>query len=257
MEMAGDRVLAPMLLQMAIFSALDTRERALGPETIRISGSIEFAGQKPVRVDNSYSGDFSIPLVAALGTSTPLAYALSTAPDLKLDRIDLRLDPAAAAPKVQIDQLWTSTKLARPGQEVQIFASLSSDGKPSQTVSGLFRVPDHMPPGSLTVNAMDGASANLQEYSVNTTTLRSAAQVVSYLNDLRPASTVVLRVTRIEPSYPSPGGELPDPPPSVSLLLARAPGLSGAVRQSLVTELRIPTGQPVTNSKSIQLEIRE
>ena len=44
MEMAQDRLLSPMLLQMMIYSALDATERTLGSGAIRIHGQIEFEG---------------------------------------------------------------------------------------------------------------------------------------------------------------------------------------------------------------------
>jgi len=43
MEMAQDRLLSPMLLQMMIYSALDATERTLGSGAVRIHGQIEFA----------------------------------------------------------------------------------------------------------------------------------------------------------------------------------------------------------------------
>ncbi len=257
MEMCGDRILAPMLLQMAVFSAIDARERALGPETVRVTGKVEFAGQRPVVINSAYSGDFAIALQTAINTVTPLAYAMSAAPDLKLERVTLRLDAAPAAAKVQIDQLWTVPKTARPGQEVEIFASLSTDAAAPRILSGKFRVPDHLSPGPLVVTASDGATANVQEYLVSSATIRTAAQAVAYLNSLRSAATVSIRVTRTDPAFPTPGGELLDPPPSVALLLAKSPGLTGTARPSLIAELRLDAGQPVSNSKTIQLDVKE
>ena len=45
MEMAQDRLLSPMLLQMMIYSALDATERTLGSGAVRIHGQIEFDGR--------------------------------------------------------------------------------------------------------------------------------------------------------------------------------------------------------------------
>ncbi len=257
MEMAGDRIFAPMLLQMAIFSILDTRERAMGPETIRVTGTVTFAGQTPVRIESAYAGDFAVSLVAAVNTATPLAYAMSAAPDLRLERVQLKLDAAPATTKLQIDQLWTVPKAARPGQEVEIFATLAADAQPPRVISGKFRVPLHVPAGPVTVVASDGATANVQEYSLSNATVRTAGQAVAYLNSMRSAETLAIRILRADPAFPLPGGELTDPPPSLALLLAKSPGLSGTPRQSLLSEIRIATGQPVSNSKTIQLEIKE
>src|ERR1039457_5641626 len=42
MQMVNDTLLSPLLLQMAVFSAIDATERTVGTSTIRVTGQIEF-----------------------------------------------------------------------------------------------------------------------------------------------------------------------------------------------------------------------
>ena len=60
MEMVPDRVFAPVLTQMAIFSAIDGSERTLGPGTFTVRGTMELeGGLPPVRLDNTFSTDMN------------------------------------------------------------------------------------------------------------------------------------------------------------------------------------------------------
>src|SRR5258707_69099 len=92
MRMVSDRVLTPFLLQMALYSTLDSTERTLGWGSFTVRGQVEFqgGGVAPLRLDNAYSGDFNVPLQASLGVAAPLAYALGSGFDaLKAKNIEL------------------------------------------------------------------------------------------------------------------------------------------------------------------------
>ena len=64
MNMIQDRVMTPLVTQMAVFSAIDATERGLGPSTFSVRGHLDFDGGS-VRVDNVYSGDVSVAALAA------------------------------------------------------------------------------------------------------------------------------------------------------------------------------------------------
>ena len=66
MQVIQDRVMTPLVTQMALFSAIDATERAQGGSTFSVRGHLDFEGGS-VRVDNVYSGDVAVPALAALG----------------------------------------------------------------------------------------------------------------------------------------------------------------------------------------------
>ena len=74
-EMVNDALLSPLLLQMAVFSAIDSTERSVGAASVRVSGEIEFRNAPaPVRLDNIYSADNGAAMMVSLTTAIPLAY---------------------------------------------------------------------------------------------------------------------------------------------------------------------------------------
>ena len=72
MQMIQDRVLSPFILQMAVYSAIDATERTLGLGTYSLHGQVEFQhGIPPLILDNTYAGDFNVPIQASSGVSSP------------------------------------------------------------------------------------------------------------------------------------------------------------------------------------------
>src|SRR5262249_17020800 len=91
MEMVNDRFLSPFLLQIAVFSAIDATERALGPSTFQMRGSIQFGNGRPaVRLDNVYAGEANIGMNVAVAAAAPMAYVMQSGfQDLQVDRVRL------------------------------------------------------------------------------------------------------------------------------------------------------------------------
>src|SRR5690606_38167466 len=111
-EMAQDQVLTPLLLQMVLYSALDASERTLGSSSVRVRGSVHFdALPDPVRVDTMYAGDYNVPLVASLGTTLPVAYALQNSVDmLRVESVDLTVEAQPVRKQYSIENVWTSRR---------------------------------------------------------------------------------------------------------------------------------------------------
>ena len=68
MQMIQDRVLSPYIVQTAVYSAMDATERTLGLASYSLRGGVEFVnGAPPLKLDNTYAGDFNVPLQASSG----------------------------------------------------------------------------------------------------------------------------------------------------------------------------------------------
>ena len=116
--------------------------------------------------------------------------------------------------------------------------------------------------GTLFFTVADAASTNMTEYAqLLTTAPRNPAQLVAFLNGLRGNDKAYVRVWRTDTAYSVQGQDLPDPPPSVSMILAKTQAsLTGMVlaRGSKTAEMELSAGDAVvTGSKTIQVEIKE
>jgi hypothetical protein len=214
-----------------------------------------------VKIDNMYSGDFNVPLVASLGTALPMAYALQNTIDpLRVASIDLTIDAVAVKKQATIEQVWTSQREVRPGESLEINVLLESEGGREIVRHLRYGVPVGASTGPLNVSVADGPSTNAGDGKVYTLAQpRPAEQVIAMLNSLRGSTRGYVRIWRADPSYTLAGQDLPDPPPSIGLILARVPGTAvNAGRGSTVAELSFDAGDAViSGAKTIQVEVKE
>ena len=263
MQLVNDRVLSPFILQMAVYSAIDATERTLGLASYSLRGAIEFQhGVQPLKLDNSYSGDFNVPLQASSGVSSPLAYLMAAGFDaLKVKTITLEIEASERKRTLQIDQATASPKEVHAGQPLELAVTLTGENGVEMVKTLRYMVPVGAPAGTLNFTVSDATSSNLLDYQqLAATAPKSPTQLVSFLNSLRPNTSAYVRVWRTDPAFQVQGQDLPDPPPSVGLILNKAQAAQGIwfPRGSKIDELQIQTGNVVvTGSKTVSVDVKE
>ncbi len=262
MRLVQDRVMTPLLMQMAVFSAIDSTERSVGGQTYSVRGQLDFEGG-PVRIDDVYSGDVGVAIIASAGVSSPIAFASQSGFDaLKLKSVSLEVAPVERRSQQQVVDLMAA-RTVRPGEELELTVVMSGENGQETSRRIKYRVPIGTQPGTLNFTIADATSTNVIEFqSAVATPQRSPRQVLSLLNGLRSNTKAYVRVWRAEPSYTVEGRDIPDPPPSLAMLLTRAQAGSPAqvnTRGAKVAELEVPgaAGSVVTGTKTIQVEVKE
>ena len=262
MQMIQDRVLSPYLVQTAVYSAMDATERTLGLASYSLRGGVEFVeGVPPLKLDNTYAGDFNVPLQASAGVASPLASILGAGFDaLKIKSITLEIEASERKRLLQVDQVTASPKQVHPGDSVELSVTFTGENGLETQKSVHYRVPVGAPAGTLSFTVSDGSVTNALDQQMAPSVPKSPTQLVSFLNNLRPNTNAYVRVWRTDPAFEVQGQDLPNPPPSVGLILAKTQAAQGAwfPRGSKVDELQIETGDVVvTGSKTAQVEVKE
>jgi hypothetical protein len=262
MEMVNDNLLSPLLLQMALYSALDATERTLGTGTIRLRAKMEFQNNPvPVQIENMFAGDFNVPLQASLSTALPLAYALqNNADDLRLKKVDLVLDSYTEKKQMSIAQAWVSKREVHPGESVDVTALLVGDNGREFTKTLSYPVPIGAPLGTLYFTIADGTTMNVTEYQqFSVLQPRPSKQILTLLNKLHGNTKGYMRVWRNEASFLIESHDLAGTPPSVAMILARTqPGSGNAARNTMVAEMEFDAGDAViSGSRTVQVEVKE
>ncbi len=264
MEMVNDRFLSPFLLQMSLFSTIDSTERMVGTGSLAVRGAIEFEGpQAPVRLDNVFAAESGAASMASLITALPLAYVMQGGFDsLKVKNVHLEIESFDEKRQLQVDQVFTSRAQARPGESVELTVSLAGEKGAEVTRKVRFAVPAGIQAGPLYFTVSDATTANLAELrQVILTQPKTAGQLLSVVSRLKANTKAYVRVWRPNASYQVQSSELPDSPPSVSMLLARANANQGLVTQSFqskIAEFEIDAGgRAVSGVKTAQVEIKE
>jgi hypothetical protein len=257
-ELVRDRMLTPLLVQMALYSILDATERVSGPATIQATGRIDLDGAAAVRLDNAWSAESGVAQIASSALAAPVAaIATSGFPALAVRALDLDLEISNDRRDLSLDTVWTSRREVRPGDRFEIFARFTGESGLEIERSTSYTVPIGASIGPLSITVSDAASANLAEYrQFLTVPPRNAVQLVDYLNGLRTSRRAWVRISRPTPSWTVQGETLPALPASMTLLfgrstLAQFPGARIA---------EIPLAGPdfvFTGSKTVQVDVKE
>jgi hypothetical protein len=199
---------------------------------------------------------------AALGVATPLSYAINAGFDqLKLKNVSLEIGVVESRNQAQISQA-AAPRQVRPGDDVELMISLIGENGVAITKTAHYRVPAGAQPGVIYFTVADATSTNLLDLQAQfNTPMRSPAQVLQVLNGLRSNSSAYVRVWRGDASYNIEGRDLPNAPPSLALILAKAQtgaALPLNLRGSKIEEIEVPVGNlVVSGSKTAQVEVKD
>lgn len=257
-NMIHDRYLSPVLLQMAVFSAVDATERAAGESSISVKGDIELDGRPAIPLSAIYAGEANLPLQASLAGALPLAYLMQGAfDDVRIKKINLTINSTDAHKQLQIEDVTASRKDVRPGESVDITTRLAGENGIEILRTIKYDVPIGASPGTLYFSVSDGSQTSLTDLRATYgSTARTPEQLIEALHNLRGNDKAYMRVWRAEPSYVLSGEEIPDPPPSLAMILNSAVP-NTVVRNAKVAEFVIDgAGNVVTGSKTVQVEVR-
>jgi hypothetical protein len=260
MQMVNDRLLSPYLLQMAVFSAIDSTTRQAGVSSVAIQGAIEFENRSDqVRLQSIFAADGSSAMAAAISTATPLSYLMQAGFDaLKIKRVSLELQSFASKKELDIGQVYLSRREVKPGDTIELMTQLDGENGLELTRSVKYTVPLGTAPGTLYFTVADGTQTSFAELrQIVAQTPASPEQSIATVNRLRPSDKAYVRVWRAQPAYAVAGEELPDPPPSLALVLGSTQSVLQN-RNSKIAEIVIDAGDMmVSGSKTVQVEVKE
>jgi hypothetical protein len=260
MNIMNDRLLSPYLLQMAVFSALDSTERSTGVLSVAMDGAVEFENRSDsVQIHNIYATDGGAAASTALNAAVTLSYVMQGGfENLKVKRISLRLAASTRKRALNIGQVYLSKREAKPGDTVDVTAVFDGEDGVAVSRTASYVIPAGAAPGTIYFTVCDGSQASLADMRQTIAdTPVSAEQLISTVNHIRPGDRAYVRVWRAEPSYAVEGEEMDSPPPSLALVI----GLTSSMAQSRnakVAEMTMDAGgNMVSGSKTVQVEVKE
>lgn len=264
MEMVNDRFLSPFLLQMAVYSAIDSTERMVGLSSFRLRADIEFSsGAPPLHLDNLFAADFGAPVAASLAAATPLSFAMQSGSAFqRLRSVNISVESSQKKIQWQVERLQPVRATVRPGETAEMLVAFDGDEGVEQIRRVQFPVPNGMSNGPLYFSVSDGPSTNAIEYKQwQSANGRTPEQVAAFLNGMRGNSSAWVRVWRADAGFQTQGEDLPAPPAGMAMIFARTPGALGGpvmARTTKIAEIEIPLGEAiVTGSRTAQVEIKE
>ena len=87
-EVARDRFLAPLLVNLTVYNSIIASERAMGMQTLYVKGTIDIKGEEPVKIENRFSSESNAPTIASLSIALPLNFLMASGfKDLDVEKI--------------------------------------------------------------------------------------------------------------------------------------------------------------------------
>jgi hypothetical protein len=261
-EVANDRLLTPLLLNLTIYETINATERSLGYSTLRVKGKIGVKGELPIEVENCFSSPGGSSVDAALSIAAPVNFLLASGyKDLQFDNIDIEVsavedDMSAALESIRVDR----TEL-KAGESLNLDIFFQKANGEISRESYPVEIPEGMTPGPLSIMVADGNTVMQMDATEQGDDLipRDLSQVIKFINDLRKNDRMYLRMFRQQAGAVIHGEGLPGLPPSVLSILRseRRSGNMSVLHTLPLVEIEFPGNDyVVSGSRSLNLVIQ-
>ena len=267
MQMVNDALLSPLLLQMAVFSAIDATERTVGAST----HPRHRRDRIPERVRARCASTTCSPPTTAppcrprSPPPIPVAYVMQGGFDtLQLKRVAIKIEAFDQKKQLTIDGITASRREVRAGEKIQLNVTFTGENG-AETIA-----PRRLPGAhrrrtrALSTSPSPTPTPPTSPISARCSPRPRArpAQLISTVNNLHPNTKAYIRVWRADPAFQLEGADLPDPPASVALILAGSQSSSAGITQTRNSKIarngdrRRRHGRSPA-SKTVQVEIKE
>jgi hypothetical protein len=217
-EMIDEPFLSPLLLNLAVTSALSVSEREIGNSTLSLKSRIRLKDGQSVDLEDILSSDAGTSSMVGGVVAGPLAMLMSSGfPALKVKDIDLNLVSLNEKRNATIEQLWSTQSEVKPGDHLEVSALLRLPSGETLIEKIPVDVPVSITDKMLSLVVGGGASINTMEFRF--TALgglpRDSQQLVRALNRMRRNNRVYALLMSPQRSFAMMGDEYPSPPPSL------------------------------------------
>jgi hypothetical protein len=261
-EVAHDRFLAPLLINLTVYDSIIASEREIGMHTLSVKGTIDIKGEDPVKIENRFSSESSAPSYASLSIAAPLNFLMASGfKDLNVENISITIDSQEDDRAAVLDSIRVDRTELKAGETANVdILYRKADGEILQD-SYPVKMPSDLPPGRFSVLVADGTtlmSVDAEEQGDDVAP-RGLGQLIKYINNIRKNDRLYIRLFRKEAGAVVKGEGLPGLPPSILSILKseRSAGGMSAIQTSPYMEYEMPSlDYVITGSKTLTLSIQ-
>jgi hypothetical protein len=237
-EIVSDSFLTPLLMKIAMFSAITATERQVGSQTIKLNGRISVNGQPDIILDNSFSMPNGASFLAVSTVERPLAMLFNSGFDaIDLRGIEVEVSSADSRSSGQLSRLWIDKTEVRRGESIEIQAFARNDNGAEFVERIPFEIPADAPAGPLVIIIGDGASINQTERSQPSADFvpKDLGQLVRAINKLKKNNRLYMKAVYAGTGAIVNNEEMPTLPPSVLATLGSQRTSGGYTPLSIAT----------------------
>ncbi|HEX8181662.1 MAG TPA: SpoIVB peptidase S55 domain-containing protein [Pyrinomonadaceae bacterium] len=251
-EIANDQFLTPLLLNITLFSTIQSTERSLGDSTISVRGQINVVGQTPIQIERRFSSQ-NAGVQAAGAVATPVAALLTSGFDnVQLGPITLDITSTDDRRAGTLDRIALDRTEVGRGETVEVQAYVRTDSGRQFVQRIPVKIPTDVPAGQLVLFVGDG-SALQQASAAQAFVPKDLAQLVGAINKIKKNDRLYVKLFRITPGAVIGTDELPNLPPSVVATLNsdRTSGGFTATALSPLYEEELPAAEFVIEGQQL------
>lgn len=223
--------LSPLLVNLAVVSALSSTEPIMGPSTVDLKGKIRLSDGESVDLEDVLSAQVNTVNLVAVAASTPLTYLLGSGfPGLRVDAIDLSIVSSDEEREATLEQAWSTRSEVHPGDKLEVIAVLRTPGGGSLVERIPVEIPASVRDKTLSLVVGSGTTINLLENRLAplATAPRDLHQLVQALNRMRRNNRLYALLMAPQASLVMQGDDYPSPPPSLLETFLADPAVSSS-----------------------------
>lgn len=261
-EIARDRFLMPLIVNLTLFETIVASERAAGISTLSVKGRIKIKGEEPVEIENRFSSDSNSPVFASLSIALPINFLLTSGfKNLDFEDIDVRIQALEDDRAALLDSLRVDRTELKGGEVLNL--TVVCERADAQTAEDVYpiRIPREIAPGQVFLLVADGSTIMEMDAREQGDDIipRNLTQLIRFINNIRKNDRLYVRLFRREAGAVVKGEGLPALPPSILSILRseRNAGSMSPIQTSPLLEYELPASDyVVSGSKLLTLTIR-
>lgn len=238
-ELISDPMLAPILMRIALTSAILGTERQMGPQTVKVNGRIALKGQPDVVLNNAFSMASGATAFAASSIERPFAVLLNSGFEgLQVQGIDVDVTSSDSRSMGIISRLWIDKTEVERGEKVEIQAFARKENGTEFVERIPVEIPQDAPIGALMILVGDGSSMNQSDARAQAGAdfvPKNLGQLVQAINKLKKNNKLYVKILRPGAGAIVNSEEMPTLPPSVLATLGSQRTSNGYAALSIAT----------------------
>ncbi len=251
-EVANDKFLTPILLNITIFSTIGSTERAMGDSTISVRGRINVAGQQPIQIERRFSS-MNAGAQAAASVAVPMAALLSSGFDnVDIGQVTLDITSTDERMSGTLDRIALDRTEVGRGETVEVQAYVRTDSGKQFVQRIPVTIPSDVPRGALVLFVGDGGALQ-QASAAQNFVPNDLTSLVGAINKIKKNDRLYVKLFRVTSGAVIGTDEMPNLPPSVVATLNsdRTSGGFTPTALSPVAEQELPPAEFVISGQQL------
>jgi len=264
-ELANDKILTPLLVNMTLASLLASEERSIGDLSYALEGDVYLDNGASVHLEDLFSGNLDAAVTSLSGLLTAVVYYLSNNEfqAVGIHRIKLNIGAREEARFSSLERVWLDKYEVSAGELIQVKIYCRAFGGQSFEEEVSIEAPP-LPAGSefhlLIADAASIHQAETLQYRSQDFVPRNLGQLIRILNSLRKNNRIYFKLMASKPGLFIKGEEMPNLPPSMKSLFASPRAASSApteLTRSTLREYQLPIPYVFRGMASIPVRMKK